>query len=148
MFLCPVQGHVVLKPQSIALRFSTAPSRLSLLFSTSFANASALYRGQNQNPQNREKRGFRVKNSHFPMRQKFRRFESKNPHFSTGLHKENGDFLTQTAQISGALGNGSFLTPKPSFFPILGTLTPVQGRRVRKTSLFLCAFSLSFRNFF
>ena len=42
---------------------------------------------------------------------------------SPGLHKENGDFLTQ----SGALGNGDLLTPKPSF-PDFGDFDPCRGR--------------------
>ena len=46
----------------------------------------------------------------------------KNPHFHIGFHQENG-----------ALGNGSFLIPKPFFSPILGILIPVGGgARVRK----------------
>ena len=71
-------------------------------------NASALYRGQN--PQNREKRVSGSKNSHFLMPLKGR-FESKNPHFSTGLHKENGDFLTQIALFWG-IGKWEFFDPE------------------------------------
>ena len=58
------------------------------------------------------------------------RFESKNPNFSTGLHKENGDFLTQSAHL-GALGNGSSLTPEPSF-PDFGNFDFCRARTLRK----------------
>ena len=45
------------------------------------------------------------------------RFEPKNPHFSTGLHKENGDFFWLKTPISGTLGNGSweFFDPETLF---------------------------------
>ena len=85
------------------------------------ANASALYRGQN--PQNREKfRGQKTPVSQCPRKG---RFESKNPHFSTGLQKENGDFLTQIALFWG-IGKWEFLTPKPSF-PDFGDFDPCTG---------------------
>ena len=75
------------------------------------ANASAPYRGQN--PQNREKRvsGSRTPISHCPRKG---RFESKNPHLSTGLHKENGDFSTQSALFRG-IGKWEFFDPETLF---------------------------------
>ena len=42
------------------------------------------------------------------------RFESKNPHFSTGLHKENGDFLTQSAHVWDT-GKWEFFDPEALF---------------------------------
>ena len=44
---------------------------------------------------------------------------------STGLHKKNGDFLTQSTLFQ-ALGKGSLLTPKPSF-PDFGVFDPCAG---------------------
>ena len=72
------------------------------------------------------KRGFRGQKTPISQCPRNGRFESKNPHFSTGLHRANGDSLTQNA-ISGTLGNGSFLTPKPSF-PDFGDFDPCRGR--------------------
>ena len=43
------------------------------------------------------KRGFRGQKTPISHRLRKGRFGSKNPHFSTGLHKENGDFSTQSA---------------------------------------------------
>ena len=51
------------------------------------------------------------------------------PEISTGHHKEMGTFGLK-ATFSGAIGNGSFLTLKPSF-PDLGDLAPVGGQRIR-----------------
>ena len=42
------------------------------------------------------------------------RFESKNPHFSTGLHKENGDFSTQSALFRG-IGKWELFDPESLF---------------------------------
>ena len=75
------------------------------------------------------KRGLRGEKLPFPIAPENGALTQTNPHFSTGYHKENGDFLD-----SGAIGNGSFLTPKPSF-PILGTLTPVGCQRIRNACL-------------
>ena len=58
--------------------------------------------------------------------------ESENAHFSTGHHRENGDFLTQIAPFRGG-GKWGFFDPDFLFSWFCGFLTPVQGRRVRNT---------------
>ena len=75
------------------------------------------------------KRGFWVStNSHFSQCPRNGRFESKTHHFYSGLHKQNGDFLTQSIHFWGTGKNGgSFLTPKPSF-PGFGDFDPCRGR--------------------
>ena len=82
------------------------------------ANASA----PGPNPPKSGKEGFGVKKLPFPSG-----FESQNPHFPCGALYRNGDFLTQSAL---SWGNGSFLTPKPSF-PDFGEFGIVGGGRVR-----------------
>ena len=68
-------------------------------------NLCAFYRGQV--PQDRENRVSGLKNSSFPAPpisqcpRRFR-FESKNRHFSTGHHNENGDLLIQSVLCWGA----------------------------------------------
>ena len=47
------------------------------------------------------KRGFRARKAPISDRPRKGCFESKNPHFSTGYHKENGDFWTQSAHFWG-----------------------------------------------
>ena len=77
----------------------------------------APYRGRN--PQNREKR---VSISHHPRKG---RSESKNPHFYTELHKENGDFLSRSALFWGG-GKWGFFESETlfsrfwGFRPLLG----------------------------
>ena len=66
---------------------------------TCVANPSALYRGQK--PQNREKRGFRSRKTPISPHPRKGCFESKNPHFYTRHHKENGGFLTRNAHFWG-----------------------------------------------
>ena len=78
------------------------------LESARVANASALYRGRIPKI---GKRGFRGQKTLISQGPRKGRFESKNPHFSTGLHKENGDFSTP---------------PKPSF-PDFGDFDPCTG---------------------
>ena len=65
------------------------------------------------------KRGFRGRKTHFP---RPRRFESENPHFPTGHHREMG-ILWLKPPFSGVVGNGGFSTPKPSF-PDFGDFDP------------------------
>ena len=60
------------------------------------------------------KRGFRGQKTPISQCPRKGRFELKNPHFSAGLHNENGEFSAQSA-VFEVMGNGSFLTPKPSF---------------------------------
>ena len=86
------------------------------------ANASALYRGQN--PQNRE-RGFRGQKTPISQCSRKGRFESKNPHVPTGLHKENGDFSTQIALFWG-IGKWEFFDPE-TLFPDFGDFDPCTG---------------------
>ena len=75
---------------------------------------------------------FRCQKTHSPRPRKGR-FESKNPHFSPqGATWKMGIFWLETT-FSGARGNGVFWLRNP-LFPILGFLTPVQGRRIRKTA--------------
>ena len=89
----------------------------------------APYRGQY--PQNREKRvseSTKKKNDFPPPRKGCS--ESKNPHFYTEHHKENGDFLTRNTLVWGR-GICGFLTPKPSFADF-GDFDPVRGKRIPK----------------
>ena len=81
------------------------------------------------------KRGFRSRKTPISPHPRKQRFESKNPHFYTGHHKENGDFLTRSAHFWGWGGMEIFRLRNP-LFPILGFLAPVQGGRIRKS----CAF--------
>ena len=60
------------------------------------------------------KRGFRGQKTPISRCSRKGRFESKNPHFSTGLHKENGDFLTQIALFWG-IGKWEFFDPETLF---------------------------------
>ena len=60
------------------------------------------------------KRGFRGQKTPISHRLRQGRFESKNPHFSTGLHKENGDFSTQSALFWGD-GKWEFFDPETLF---------------------------------
>ena len=87
------------------------------------ANASALYRGQN--PQKREKRVSGSKNSRFPRPQKRGDLSRKIPISLQGSTRKMGIFRLKSP-FSGALGNGSFLTPKPSF-PAFGDFDPCTG---------------------
>ena len=105
------------------------------------AKASAPYRGRNR--QNREKRVSGSKKLPFSQCPRNGRFESKNPHFSTGLHEKNGDFLTQSAHFWDT-GKWEFLTPKPSF-PGFGDFDPCRGRTLsqEEKSLSLGANSVS-----
>ena len=94
-------------------------SSLFLAFGPKVANTPTLHRVQNQ-----EKRVSESKNTHFPSPQKTAVWV-RNPHFSTGHHRENRDFLTRNALFWGE-GRG-FSTPKPSFRWFLGLFSPVQG---------------------
>ena len=76
------------------------------------------------------KEGLGVKTSHFPVPQKWALWVKKT-HFSTGLHKENGDFLGSKRPFLGHWGMGVF-RPRNPLLPILVILTPVGGGRVRK----------------
>ena len=67
----------------------------------------------------------------FPLPQK-RAFRVKKSHFSTGHHKENGDFFDLNRP--GAMGNGSFWTPKPSF-PNFGDFDPRRGSKSLQVSV-------------
>ena len=60
------------------------------------------------------KRGFRGPKTPISQCVRKGRFESKNPHFSTGLHKENGDLLTQIA-LFWRIGKWEFLDPETLF---------------------------------
>ena len=60
------------------------------------------------------KRGCRGQKTPFSHRLRKGRFESKNPHFSLGLHKENGNFSTQSALFWGD-GKWEFFDPKTLF---------------------------------
>ena len=73
------------------------------------------------------KRGFRGQKTPISQCPRNGRFESKIP-ISTGLRKENGDFLTQSAHF---WDTGTTLTPKPSFPDFLAILAPVGGRCFR-----------------
>ena len=75
-------------------------------FGTGLRNLFAPYRGRN--PQNREKRGFGVKNppiSHHPRKG---HSESKNPHFYTEHYKEKGEFSTRSPLFWGGGKRGFF----------------------------------------
>ena len=87
------------------------------------ANPLTLYRGQN--PQNREKRVSGSKNSHFRSPQKRAALSPRIPIFLVDPCREMGIFGLK-APFSGAIGNGSFLTPKPSF-PDFGDFDPCRG---------------------
>ena len=95
------------------------------------ANASALYRGVKIPKSGKE--GFGVKKLPFPNAPEKGALSRKIPIFCVEPCREMGIFRLKSP-FSGALGNGSFSTPKPSFL-ILGILTPVQGRRVRNPML-------------
>ena len=73
-----------------------------------------------------------------PISQRLRegRFESENPHVSTGHHNVEtwGFFDSKHPFLAGALGNGSFLTPKPSF-PDFQDFDPCRGRTLEWSSL-------------
>ena len=60
------------------------------------------------------KRGFRGQKNPISQCPKNGRFESKNPHFSTGLHNENGDVLTQSAHFWDT-GKWEFFDPETLF---------------------------------
>ena len=79
------------------------------------------------------KRGFRGQETPISQRPRNGRFESKNPHVSTGLHKENGHFLTQSAHFWDT-GKWEFFDPETLFSRILAILTPVGGGRFRNTN--------------
>ena len=68
------------------------------------------------------KEGFGVKKLPFPNSPEKGALSQKNPHFSTGLHKENGDFSTQSALFWGD-GTWEFFDPEPSF-PDFGDFDP------------------------
>ena len=77
------------------------------------------------------KRGFRSQKTPISPHTRKGRLESKTPHFPCGALYRNGDFSTRDPFSDFLVGNGGFLTPKPSLFPILGILTPVRGKRIR-----------------
>ena len=80
------------------------------------------------------KRGFRGRRTPVSLDPEKGQFESENPHFSTGHHRENGDFLTQTALFPGLWEMGAF-RPRNPLFLISEILTPVQGRGARNTKV-------------
>ena len=121
-FFLPARAH---------LRPRTCPSA-NHPFVDCFANASALYRGQN--PQNREKRVSGSKNSHFPMHQKRAIWVKKSP-FSLWSPVEKWGFFDSNRPFSDALGKGTFWTPKPKI-PDFGDLDPCTGP-TRSQRLFL-----------
>ena len=98
------------------------------------ANPSTPYRGQN--PRNREKKGFGVKKFHFPVTQRRVLWVRKSPS-SLWCPVEKWGFFWPQAPLSRSRGNGSLLTPRPSF-PDLGISTPVGGRRIRNVCMYIC----------
>ena len=92
------------------------------------ANASAPYRKSG-------KEGFRVKKTPISQGPRNGRFESKNPLFLVEPCREMG-IVRLKAPISGALGNGSLLTLKPSF-PDFGDFDPCRGRTRSQELTFL-----------
>ena len=110
-----------------------------------FAKASAPYRGQNR--ENREKRVSGSKNSHFPVSQKeMGALSQKTPIFLVEPCREMGIFWLK-APISGTLGNGSFLTPKPSF-PDFRDFDPCRGRTLSKVWVPFSCLNFSTRSIF
>ena len=87
------------------------------------ANASALYRGQN--PQHQEKRVSGSKKLPFPKAPEKGDLSRKIPIFLVEPCREMGIFSLKSP-FFGGLGNGSFLTPKPSF-PDFGDFDPCTG---------------------
>ena len=77
------------------------------------------------------KEGFRVKCSHFPMPQKWALWVKKIPISLQGSTRKMG-ILWLKAPISGALGNGSFLTLQPSF-PYFSDFDPCRGQMLSQT---------------
>ena len=118
------ETHILAFVAHVSRLSATRPYRLRAVV----ANASALYRGQN--PQNREKRVSGSKNSHFPRPQKRAIWVEKSP-FSLWSPVEKWGFFDSNRPFLGSWEMGVFW-PRNPLFPILGILTPVQGRRVRK----------------
>ena len=114
----------VLRTTRMNLEGKAAKCRQKVCSSKRLAKASAPYRGQNR--QNREKRVSGSKNSHFPVSQKWALCVKKSPFLYRAPQGKWGFFWLK-APISGTLGNGSFLTPKPSF-PDFGDFDPCRGR--------------------
>ena len=88
------------------------------------ANASAPYRRQNL--QKWEKRASGSNNSRFPVPQK-RALRVKKSPFLYRAPQGKWGFVDSKRPFSGALGNRSLLTPKPSF-PIFGDSDACRGR--------------------
>ena len=115
--------------------------RVCIFEQNGVAKASAPYRGQNR--QNREKRVSGSKNSHFPRVPEMGALSQKIPISLQGSTRKMGIFWLK-APISGTLGNGSFLTPKPSF-PDFGDFDPCRGRTLSQK---WCGFGFGSRRGF